>query len=145
MINRYNSEDDNLHECAAVLTFYYENDPEFLEKTDAFLNHSRKNNFVIFVLVVKENLNKKQSSLCGMILATNSTIYSMLFLKDAKMTKKEKLKKIKELLRDDYSDSKCWKNGDEIERILWILTMFESKCEECELWLNFILEKPTHV
>lgn len=51
------------------------------------------------------------------------------------MTLEEKLK---ELLPDDLYDSKDWKSGGIVERVEWLLSMYESKKEELDSYINQI-------
>ena len=50
------------------------------------------------------------------------------------MTDSEMLALIQALLPDSYSESKDWKHGDVIERIIWLKAMLEDKTREIE-WL----------
>ena len=43
--------------------------------------------------------------------------------------KEDKLDKISKILHDDLFDSKDWKFGNEVERVEWILSMYESMKE----------------
>ena len=53
------------------------------------------------------------------------------------MKPKEELKQIKELLHDDlYAGSKDWKCGNTLDRIEWLISMYEGKKEEVDIWLE---------
>ena len=41
------------------------------------------------------------------------------------------LDSIKAMLRDDmYPDSKDWSEGSTLDRVVWLLTMYKSRCED---------------
>jgi polyphosphate kinase len=43
------------------------------------------------------------------------------------------LEKIEKLLPDHlYAGSKDWRNGNVVERVEWLLSMYESQKEECD-------------
>lgn len=49
------------------------------------------------------------------------------------MTDAETVKKLKELLSDDlYSGSKDWRSGDIVERVEWLIHMYEKQSEETD-------------
>ena len=51
----------------------------------------------------------------------------------------DQLQQIKELLPDHlYAGSKDWHAGDVVDRVRWLLSMYEAKKEECEMWLDQI-------
>jgi len=53
----------------------------------------------------------------------------------------DELKRIKELLPDHlYAGSKDWRNGDVVERVEWLLSMYEAKKAECDR-LSDMLDK----
>lgn len=54
------------------------------------------------------------------------------------MTNVQITEKIQNMLPDDYSDSKDWKNSDIIGRIAWLKAMLENKTKEVELWVDMI-------
>lgn len=55
-----------------------------------------------------------------------------------------KLEELKMLLNDDlYKSSKDWRSaGDNLaEKVLWLISSYESKCEECEVYLDMLGDK----
>ncbi len=46
-------------------------------------------------------------------------------------------RKIIKLLPDDlFSGSKCWRDGDTVERVEWLISMYKSKAYEVEHWID---------
>lgn len=57
-----------------------------------------------------------------------------------------KLEELGMLLNDDlYKSSKDWRGAKDnlAERVLWLISSYESKCEECETYLNMLGDKDT--
>ena len=52
------------------------------------------------------------------------------------MKDEEIVKKLKEILNDDlYSGSKDWKSSNIVERVMWLISSYESAKEEIEYYL----------
>jgi hypothetical protein len=57
------------------------------------------------------------------------------------MTDSEMLALIRSLLPDNYSESKDWRTGNVIERIIWLKAVLESKTEEVDRLIDILIEK----
>lgn len=57
------------------------------------------------------------------------------------MTDSEMLALIRALLPDNYSESKDWRTGNVIERIIWLKAGLENKTEEVDRLIDILNER----